>query len=156
MPAPALLPHDMKLFNRLKAGIDAANRGVESAHAGLARASIAAQAANSAMSTFMEHCAEMYGLKAQDVVDAEGTIHLVDPAWAMEAAQQAQQEAVAAQEATAQQDLEALGQPPEAVHEEVPDVRVTRVEEEEPTILPLEVAPPMQPAPVKTRRSRAR
>ena len=165
MPAPTLLPHDMMLFKRLKGGIDAADRGFVEAQASVTRASLGIQAAHAAMNTFMEHIAEVYGLKPQDVVDAEGKVHLVDPGWAMEAAQAAQAQAAAppvdpaagvdphppqteaATEAPAEE-------PPSAPVEEI---RVTRVEEEEPQVLPVAVEPdPMLLKPTRpVRRARA-
>ena len=173
MPAPVLMPHDMALFQRLKGKIDDGVRGVESAHAGLARASIIQQAAEAAMGTFMEHLAEMYGLKPQDIIDANGNIHLVDPGWAMEAARQRQMEA--AQQGEEQEDVVEEAPAPYAEMEALPgetgpmavpldeeaavatpdeEMRVIRIEEDEPVVLP----PAPEPAPVaplRTRKPRA-
>lgn len=152
----------MMLFKRLKGGIDAADRGYVEAQASVTRASIGIQAAHAAMNTFMEHIAEIYGLKPQDVVDAEGTVHLVDPGWAMEAAQAAQAQAAAPQ-VDPVASVDACPPQAEAVAEapaEVPpveEIRVTRVDEEEPQVLPVAAEPdPMLLKPVRpVRRARA-
>ena len=167
MPAPVLLPHDLLLLNRLKGNIDASERGIIDAQAQLTRASIAAQAAGAAMNVFMEHLAEVYGLKPQDVIDAQGTIHLLDPGWAVEAAARRQAEAAEAappaEEATSEAPAtEATPLPGEAAPEvEVPaavppeEVRVTRVEEEEPEILPLAVPEPVRRQPARRNSPKA-
>ena len=86
MPADRLNDPDLKLLKRLSDGINAAQQSIVNAQAALGRAYTGMEAAQGAMSTFMDHVAEVYGIKPQDIVTFDGSIRLVDPGWAQEAA----------------------------------------------------------------------
>lgn len=74
-------PQDLQFHQRLWGRIDQADLAITQAHAALSRANVAHAAAHNGMAVWMEELAERYGMKPDDVVDRDGKLHFVDPAW---------------------------------------------------------------------------
>ena len=85
MPATILLEHDLKFLKRLQKNMKDAEDAMTQSRAAMTTAALRAESAAASMNLFMAHIGETYGLLPQDVIDAEGGIHLLDPGWAQRA-----------------------------------------------------------------------
>ena len=91
---------------KLVKGINAAQEGIHRAHAEVTYATQNAVAANKAMESWINHLTEVYSLKPNDVVDANGNLGYQDQGWMTE------MQTMAAKRARQAEDAQAAAQAP--------------------------------------------